>query len=265
MILRNGQEGFHSFWADRPSDELTIFTQFVEIVSGLPDFRVFHFGRYDTAAFKVVRSRLAKELQPKIDAILQRATNVLSLVYSHIYFPTYSNGLKDLGRFLGCERTTEHLSGLQSIVARKSWEADQNPQTKADLLTYNKEDCSTLKRLCDFIDGLSHPPLDGQVNRQFARAKEIEQDAGEYDITFGQKKYAMDDLQYVSKCSYFDYQRDKVIFRTHPHLRSRKRPFRVGSIRGVCVQSDYHLGQGAVPHMPKQRYPPDDAGSLFRG
>ena len=56
-----------------------------------------HFGRYDAAALKAVRHRLTEELQAKIDAILQRTTNVLSVVYSHIYFPTYSNGLKDLG------------------------------------------------------------------------------------------------------------------------------------------------------------------------
>ena len=147
LVLKSGQEQFHSFWADRPSEQANIFAQFVELVSSLPQFWIYHFGRYDTAALRIVRNRLPQELQPKLDLIMQRTTNVLSLVYSHVYFPTYSNGLKDLGRFLGCRWTTECSSGLSSIVARKSWEADQNAQTKAALIQYNKEDCMALKRL----------------------------------------------------------------------------------------------------------------------
>jgi len=223
LISSNGKTDFHSFWADGPSGELKIFIEFIEIVSALPNFRVFHFGRYDAAAMKIVSHRLPKDLQPKAEVLLQKATNVLSLVYSQIYFPTYSNGLKELGRFLGCERTTEHLSGPQSIVARKSWERDQNPVLKSDLIRYNKEDCFALKRLCEFISNLSHPGSNGVLTEKFLRAEEIKPDAGEYCVSFAEKKYALDDLHYVNKCAYFDYQREKVIFRTHPHLRPRKK------------------------------------------
>src|ERR1035441_10102627 len=82
---------------------------------------------------------------------------VLARLSARVYFPTYSNGLKDLGRFLGCQWTTECSSGLSSIVARKSWEADQNPETKAALIRYNKEDCMALKRLYEFIVALMNP------------------------------------------------------------------------------------------------------------
>src|SRR6266478_476606 len=36
---------------------------------------------------------------------------------------------------------------------------------------------------------------------------------------FASKKCSIDDLQFVTKCAYFDYQREKVLFRTHPHLK----------------------------------------------
>jgi predicted RecB family nuclease len=42
LVVSRGREEFHSFWADQRSDEITTFTQFVELVSQLPDFRVFH-------------------------------------------------------------------------------------------------------------------------------------------------------------------------------------------------------------------------------
>jgi hypothetical protein len=40
----------------------------------------------------------AKEKAP-VDRVLKSLVNVLSLVYAHFYFPTYSNGLKEVGGF----------------------------------------------------------------------------------------------------------------------------------------------------------------------
>src|SRR6202021_558352 len=95
---------FHSFWASDASQEPGIFVQFAEAVGDLTDFRVLHFGDYETVAFKRMKAKLPESVHPRIDAILEHATNVLSVIHPHVYFPTYSNGLKDIGRFLGFER-----------------------------------------------------------------------------------------------------------------------------------------------------------------
>jgi predicted RecB family nuclease len=170
LIVAQGREEFHSFWADQRPDETTAFTQFVEVISQLPNVRVFHYGAYDAAALKLVQTKLPDFLQPKIDLILQRCVNVLTQVHQHIYFPTYSNGLKDICHFLGCERTYEIPNGLQSMIWRKSWEANAQPETKAALLRYNKEDCLALRRLCEFIKALENPDANPVV-RGFATAR----------------------------------------------------------------------------------------------
>ena len=36
------------------------------------------------------------------DPILSRVVNAL-IIYAHVYFPTYSNSLKDIGRYLGLQ------------------------------------------------------------------------------------------------------------------------------------------------------------------
>ena len=221
LLVSPGREEFHSFWADQRSDETAAFTEFVEVISQLPNFRVFHYGAYDAAALKLVRPKLPDGLRPKIDLILQRGVNVLSVVHRHIYFPTYTNGLKDLGHFLGCERTTEIPNGLHSIIWRKSWEADAQPETKETLLRYNKEDCLALRRLCEFIRALEVPNADPvAASFKTARADAIAPEEM-FRVSFGEKKFALQDLEYVNKCAYFDYQREKVLFRTHPHLKPR--------------------------------------------
>ncbi len=64
-----------------------------------------------------------------------------------MYFPTRSNTLKDLGRFVGATWSFADASGLQSVVWRLQWEASQDGALKDQILTYNLEDCQALRLL----------------------------------------------------------------------------------------------------------------------
>jgi hypothetical protein len=86
-----------------------------------------------------------------LSAILSNNTNILSIVSSHVYFPTTSNSLKDVGRFLGFRWTTPEASGLDSIVWREQWEEAHDNSLKTKLLDYNREDCSALRAVTEFI------------------------------------------------------------------------------------------------------------------
>src|SRR5436305_3999627 len=85
------------------------------------------------------------------ERLLPCLVNVLSIVYSHVYFPTYSNGLKEIGKFLGFRWTEADASGIQSIVWRRKWEETQSVAFKDMLTTYNLEDCAALKRVTEFL------------------------------------------------------------------------------------------------------------------
>jgi CRISPR/Cas system-associated exonuclease Cas4 (RecB family) len=49
LIVSGGKESFHSFWADHESQELDIFLRFIDVVCHLTDWRILHFGGYETA------------------------------------------------------------------------------------------------------------------------------------------------------------------------------------------------------------------------
>jgi predicted RecB family nuclease len=222
LVVSQGQETFHAWWADDKPDELDIFTGFVHAVCQLPDFRIVHYGGYETIALKRMKGRQPESLQPEIDHVLQRTTNVLSIVHPHIYFPTYSNGLKDIGHFLGCKRTHENATGLQTIAWRKQWEANRDPDFKTKLIRYNQDDCQTLKRVCDFIGRLASfdpaGPAIPETLPTVIRTEEMIKERPRWEL-FREKEYALEDLKFVSKCAYFDYQRDKVFVRTHRQFR----------------------------------------------
>ena len=72
--------------------------------------------------------------------------NLLSFIYAQVYFPTYSNGLKEITGYLGFQWSGSPLSGIEIL----SGETDgRSPETcvKQTLLDYNRQDCEALETL----------------------------------------------------------------------------------------------------------------------
>jgi len=223
LVVSEGKETFHSFWADDKSEEASRFSEFVEAVSQLSDFRVLHFGAYETVALKRMKERLPEFLRPKVDTILEQATNILSVIHQHIYFPVYSNSLKDIGRFLGFEWATENATGLEAIIWRAGWNKAKASDIKTQLLQYNQDDCRALKHVVDSIRRLvasdvSMPPSERPgvaVNTATLKNKK----PGRH--RFRKFDFAVPAFDVVNRSAYFDYQRHKVFARVSPVLRRR--------------------------------------------
>ena len=75
---------------------------------------------------------------------LASSLNLISPIFATVYFPTYSNGLKENARFLGFEWSDPTADGHQSIVWRHLWEQSHDPKFRDKLIAYNGEDCAAL-------------------------------------------------------------------------------------------------------------------------
>jgi predicted RecB family nuclease len=192
LAVADGQETFHSFWADTLADQAAIFSQLAESVSGLSDYRVFHFGDYDTTALKKIVALLPVAARCGLEAILQRSVNVLSLVYPHVYFPAYSSSLKEIGKRLGCANLKLETTGLQSIIWRTEWEAERNAEWKAKLVDYNHTDCLALRKLTEFILSNTASATLGEENgAKVKHTNEIQKARPRWRM-FAPKDYALD-------------------------------------------------------------------------
>jgi len=228
----------HSFWADGPDQEVQAFDAFLDLLDGRKDFALFHYGSYENKLLK----RLKKVVKRKnlVDHLLGNAVNVLSAIHAGVYFPTYSNGLKDIGRHLGCTWTAEDASGLQSLVWRERWEQNREPVWKDKLLTYNAEDCVALKRVAEFVQAV------GEVSR--SRGEGGEAVPGGHAVAWADEaavpssrpewcspKFALQDFDHINRCAYFDYQREKVYLRTSE------------TVRKACVQQRKQKKRAKLP------------------
>lgn len=222
IIERNGAEDRRSFWVDRQIDAFQLFDQFIDVVSPLEDYCLYSYGAYEAAFLR----RMIKESgrQELAGNILTRLVNVLAIIYSHVYFPTYSNGLKDIGTYLGFRWTEAEASGIQSTVWRSNWEATGSSAFKEMLTTYNMEDCSALRMVTEFLYAicpvqlsLSQPQALTHEGHQVSRIEESEPQWSRRE--WCRAEFALPDFEFINKRAYFDYQRDRVFIRTSKSLK----------------------------------------------
>jgi predicted RecB family nuclease len=248
VVVENESRRSYSFWADGPNQEVEAFDSFLDLLEGHEDFALFHYGGYE----KVLLRRMRKVVKRKglVDSALVKGVNVLSAIHTSVYFPTFSNGLKEVGHYLGCTWTEADASGLQSLVWRARWEQTRDQCWKDKLLTYNAEDCAALWKVADFVQAVGEAARSrgqrGDVSPggpAIAWADEIEIPSSRRE--WCRPNFTLEDFDHINRCAYFDYQREKVFLRTNEVVRracrgagKRRKRFKLPANREVEFKSD---------------------------
>ncbi len=225
LIVENGSEKRYSFWAESKEQETQIFEQFVNEVTRREEFIIFCYGAYERAFIK----KMTKASQDKalIERILNALVNTLSLIYEHIYFPTYSNSLKDIAKYLGFSWTESDASGLQSIVWRAKWENSYDDSWKDKLLTYNLEDCialkivtETIRRILTTTSSEKESFLDERIHQSVGFVEDIEKLSDYHN--WNNINFAQPEFKFINRRAYFDYQRERVYVRSSKAIKKAK-------------------------------------------
>jgi predicted RecB family nuclease len=249
LVCRGKHVETRSFWANGKDDELAILNSLLGLLEQHKGARVYCYGSYEKAFLKRMRKNLRRK--KAVDSALQSLVNVLSVIYAHFYFPTYSNGLKEIAALLGFSWTVENASGIQSIVWRAHWETTGNEEWKTKLLRYNIEDCHALRRVAEFLraaslgrTSASETILSGDLpGPRIISVRELE--GARSAVRWA--KYADADLDFINKCSYFEYQRERVSARENPTLRRRYNRRRESRNRSVRVSQRILITSSKCP------------------
>ena len=219
LVKDENKEKFYSFWADYKENEKDIFKKFAELLGELEEVSLFHYGKYDQRVFKRIfsssRNKKVKEI------VINNSTDILKSIRRNIYFPTYSNSLKEIGSFLGYNWSKKDSSGLQSIFWRWKWDNSMDEKIKDDLIQYNKDDCLALGKVVEFINNIFDKT--GQEDIQNNNIAVVESPKEDENRHFKNMTYAINDIEIITKGAYFEYQRNKVFFRTNDNLKKIKK------------------------------------------
>ena len=209
----------HSLWADTVEDEGKIWREFLAILESVEKPVLIHYGSYETSFLKQMRGRHGSPLDGSVVAIaIASACNLVSVIFANIYFPTFSNGLKEIGRYLGFDWSLASSSGVQTIAWRETWSRRGEPSGKENLISYNAEDCEGLAIVTQAVRGLNtlrSNPADSNVG-DIVDTTSMKR---EHPYGFKRNKFFFPELDAINKAAYWDYQREKIYVKSNQRLR----------------------------------------------
>ncbi len=221
MRIGSGQSVIqHSLWANETDDEKRIWNDFLGILAGVENPILIHYGSYETTFFTrmLARHGVLPEYS-SMPAVFERAINLVSVIYAKIYYPTYSNSLKDIARYLDFKWSDTEASGLTSIVWRHQWEEACSGDLLRKLTIYNTEDCAALERVTDTVCALCELKTNSATGggHDFVDVDSLKR---EKLYHFGRNDFVLPALEQINKAGYWDYQRGRVFLRTDKRVKA---------------------------------------------
>ena len=212
ITIKVGKSLSHEyFWSESREDEQANMQKLLSRLSILGDYQIYHYGSFEIEFLKTMLKKLGESYKLAITNILSRCYNLLSLLYNSIYFPSYSNSLKDIARCINFKWSEDGATGLHSIYWREMWEASKASLFKEKLITYNKEDCNALLKLKEALNDIIANNKIDQI--EVSKVRDL---VSTRRAMFVVNASFFPEIKYINKCAYFDYQKERV------HARNKK-------------------------------------------
>jgi hypothetical protein len=222
-----------SLWANDRADEENIWKEFLQIVATIENPQLIYYGSYETVFLWRLKKRYgdtAEDGRSVVHELMKSPSNILSVLYGRIYFPTYSNGLKDIASYLGFKWSIEEPSGQRSLALRREWELTRSETAKQDLINYNADDCAALEVVVRTLLQLIPRDGDSPTALSYPNSVHVNSLKPQTPYGLGPVDFVLPELDQINKCAYWDYQRDRIYIRSSPLLRQvarrnqRKKP-----------------------------------------
>ena len=178
-----------SFWAKEKSKEATAFKNWLDWAYQLwrenPNLHIYHYGHYENSTLKRLMSRYGMgELQ--IDTLLRNEVfiDLYRVVKQGLRVGLHSYSLKEIEKLYYDKRETEIQSGGDSAVQffhfLNSSNTQEGPLFLKQIEDYNKDDCLSTYKLCEFLwslqkeHGILYKPL--KTEELFEKDKSTKED-----------------------------------------------------------------------------------------
>jgi len=242
IVELNKSHRYYCYWADGELDTSTIFADFLRLLDAYSTPALIHYGSFETAVLRRVKSKLPEALSESVERAIARSVNILSFIRCRVYFPTFSNSLKDIAGYLGMKWSAPNSFGIQSLAWREKWLESGELFWKNQLLQYDKEDCEALRLVTEFLDKLHSSPTDIAASKNLAVAftKDLPRSASKRPI-FGTATFFLPDFEVINRCGHFDYQRDRVSARFPGRRKKNTSLLKIRRRRKLKVNKVQHI------------------------
>lgn len=151
LVREDGKEEYKPFIAERPEDEGKMWKEFLEWIGALEqDYAVYHYGTYENTSIAVLESRYGGSAG--LDSFKKRMVDLNVIVKDCLVFPLYFYGIKDIGNYVGFERTGEISGGGESIAYYEDWLTKGDRKALDEVIEYNEDDVEATRFLKDWLE-----------------------------------------------------------------------------------------------------------------
>ena len=171
-----------------------------------------HYGSFETIFLRKMCERYSEPPEGSpVAKTIKSAVNLLSFIFAQIYFPTHSNGLKDVGAWLGCKWSSANASGAQSVIWRMNWQDLGEPSAKQSLITYNSEDCQALQVVTKALVRLCSPDNRPNLENGADPAAVLAEGSASKDTLWPRFSSPIESFEHINKVARWDFQREKSV------------------------------------------------------
>jgi predicted RecB family nuclease len=247
-----------SFWADGLDGERTIWENCLRELKAIGNAQIVSYGAYEIRLLRHMRARyiLAPDDVEFVDRLIGTSVNLVGYIYGKIYFPTFSNSLKEVGRYLEFEWNWPQASGAAPPTLRRAWELSADDRLKHELIGYNMDDCRAAAKVAEAVGCICG---NGASDLGAVDVSSLEVS---FQRTFGKFDSALPDFTKINSAAYWDYQRSKVYARTNKAVRRGVRKPQ-GRSKGATVDKEVTVGEvpETCPRCLATRIGPCGSGS----
>jgi len=151
---------YHGFFCSDQKGEGKIWDELQDVCAAIAgeDYAVFHFSPYEKTKISVLERRYGSRNPSALDEFRSRMVDLLFIVKNSVALPAKNYGLKSVAPFVGVKYSSADVGGAQSIVWFQQYQKDPaRSDILQTLLTYNREDCESMKHVESWLRSLTPP------------------------------------------------------------------------------------------------------------
>lgn len=226
-----------SFWADGLDGERIIWENCLRELKAIGNAQIVSYGAYEIRYLRQMKARyiVVPDDMEFVDRLIETSVNLVGSIYGKIYFPTFSNSLKELGRYLGFEWAWPRASGAATPLLRRAWELGADEDFKRELISYNMDDCRAAATVADALIRICAGSASG-LDLVNVGSLEVG-----FQRTFGRFDSALPEFEKINDAAYWDYQRSKIYARTDKTVRKTVRKSQQ-KVKNIKVEKDTSIG-----------------------
>ncbi|MBS3148435.1 TM0106 family RecB-like putative nuclease [Candidatus Woesearchaeota archaeon] len=150
LVRENGEERFVPFVSESIDGEKKMMMDFFEFIRKYPKAPIYHYSSYESTHMR----SLGQKYGVDVSGITKNMIDLLSVVKKCVAFPTISNSLKDIGKFLGYS-WRGMADAQESIVLYLEFLDTKKRETLQRIVDYNEDDVRATAVVKDFMQKVS--------------------------------------------------------------------------------------------------------------